>query len=154
MTGKTGGGGGDAATIAGCASATPREGRGGEIGAPRAFAARSNIAFMETRGDTRAAGSAGLLGKDFLTAGLKGDPLEASGIAADFFDPVGVLLPAPSKGDGKGNEDLGRALAVSGPKEAGWKASAVMSAKEEGTRQKLVKKKKKGVNYRGQEKAL
>ena len=143
MTGKTGGGGGDAATTAGCASAAPREGRGGEIGVPRAFAARSNIAFMEVRGSTWAAELAGLLGKDFLTAGLKGDPLEALGITADFFDLVGVLLPAPSKGDGIGNEDPGRALAVSGPKEV---ASAGKSAKEEETRQKL-KKKKSGIKW-------
>ena len=147
MTGKTGGGGGDAATTAGCASATPREGRGGEIGAPRAFTARSNIAFMEVRGSTWAAGSAGLLGKDFLTAGLKGEPLEALGIAADFFDPVGILLPAPSKGDGNGNEDPERALAVSSPKEVGRKASAGMSAKEEEPRQKLALKKKKRMKW-------
>ena len=96
---------------------------------------------MEVRGSTRAAGSAGLLGTDFLTAGLKSDLLGALGTAADVFDPVGTLLPMPSRGDGNGNEDPGRALAGFSPKEGGREISAGMSAKEEESRQKLKKKK-------------
>ena len=85
-------------------------------------------------------GSVGLSGKDFLTAGLKSDLLGALGTAADVFDPVGTLLPVPSRGDGNGNEDLDRALAGFSPEEGGREISAGMSAKEEESRQKFKKK--------------
>ena len=59
-----------------------REGRGGEIGVPRAFAARSNIVFIVVRGNTQATG---LLGRDFLAADLRGDLLGAWGNRNRYF---------------------------------------------------------------------
>ena len=129
-------------------SAASREGRGGGIGVSRAFAACSNIVFIVVHGSTRVAGAAGLSGRDFLTADLRGDLLGAWGTASCVFDPVGILLPTPNRGDGNGNEDSGRALAGFGPEEGGGEVSVGISAKEEESRQKQVKKNKKKTTER------
>ena len=117
-------------------SAASREGRGGEIGVPRAFAARSSILFSVLPGTIRTAGAAGWSERDPLIADLKGDFLGTWDTAAGAFDPVGVLLLALSRGDGNSSEDSGRVLADLVPEEGGGEASVGISAKEEKSRQK------------------
>ena len=118
-------------------SAASREGRGGEIGVPRAFTARSSILFSVVPGTIRTAGAAGLSGRDPLIADLKGDFLGTWDTAAGAFDPVGVLPLALSRGDGNGSEDSGRVLADLVPEEGGGEASVGISAKEEESRQNI-----------------
>ena len=116
-------------------SAASREGRGGEIGVPRAFAARSSILFSVLPGTIQTAGAAGWSERDPLIADLKGDFLGTWDTAAGA-DPVGVLLLALSRGDGNGSEDSGRVLADLVPEKGGGEASVGISAKGEESRQK------------------
>ena len=117
-------------------SAASREGRGGEIGVPRAFAAHSSIFCSVLPGIIRTAGAAGWSERDPLIADLKGDFLGTGDTAAGAFDPVGVLPLALSRGDGNGSEDSGRALAGLDPEKGGREASVGTSAKGEESRKK------------------
>ena len=55
----------------------------------------------------------------------------ARGTAIGIFDPVRIPPPTPSKGDGNGKEEAGRALTSLGPEEDGKAGSVRIAAKGE-----------------------